>query len=150
MEAVTFPDPKVVEMIHENVVPLRLPHNHQPLAEQFKVKRTPHLIFLDGEGQEHHRIMGFTAPKELIPSLLLGNGKVLFDHEDFEGALRFLETLLREYPKSGVGPEAVFTRGVCLYKTTHQPKPLKEAYEKLRTDYPESEWTRRAFPYRML
>jgi tetratricopeptide (TPR) repeat protein len=150
MEAVTFPDPKVVATIHENVVPLRLPHNHQPLADQFKVKRTPHLIFLDGEGQEHHRITGFMAPEELIASLLLGNGKVFFDHEDFEIALRFLETLLRDYPKSGAAPEAIFIRGVCLYKTSHQTKPLKEAYEKLRADYPESEWTKRAFPYRLL
>jgi hypothetical protein len=150
METVTFPDPKVVATVHENVVPLRLPHNQQPLAGQFKVKKTPHLIFLDQEGQEHHRVTGFMAPEELIPALLLGKGKVLFDHEDFEHALRFLETLLGDYPKSRATPEAVFVRGVCLYKTTHQPRSLKEAYEKLRADFPESEWTERASPYRLL
>jgi tetratricopeptide (TPR) repeat protein len=150
MEAVTFPDPKVVDFIQGNMIPLRLPHDHKPLAEQFQVKRTPHLIALDGECKAHHRIIGFMPPEELIPSLFLGKAKVHFDGEDFEAALTFLEKLLEEYPKSGAAPEAIFIRGVCLYKKTHQPKPLKEAYERLHAEYPGNEWTKRAFPYRLL
>jgi hypothetical protein len=39
---------------------------------------------------------------------------------------------------------------VCLYKSTNNPKPLKEAYEQLKDQYPESEWTKRAYPYRLI
>jgi outer membrane protein assembly factor BamD (BamD/ComL family) len=94
--------------------------------------------------------VGFLSPEELIPSLLLGKAKIDFDHEDFAKALVSLEALLKDYPKSGAAPEAIFLRGVCGYKSTHTPKPLKEAYEKLAKDYPDSEWTKRAYPYRLL
>jgi hypothetical protein len=150
MGAVTFPDAKVMAFIKQNLIPIRLPHDHKPLAEQFQVKWTPALVTLDTEGKEHHRTVGFLSPEELIPSLLLGKAKIDFDHEDFAKALVSLEALLKDYPKSGAAPEAIFLRGVCGYKSTHTPKPLKEAYEKLAKDYPDSEWTKRAYPYRLL
>ena len=150
MGAVTFPEPKVIDFINGNVIPLRLPHDHKPLEEKFQVKRTPCLVTLDSEGSEHHRTVGFLPPEELIPSLLLGTAKVQFDHEAFGKALPRLEAIFKEHPKRGAAPEAIFLHGVCLYKTTHEAKPLKAAYEKLRAEYPESEWTKRASPYRLL
>lgn len=150
MGAVTFPDAKVSEYVVKNVIPLRLPHNHKPLSDQFQVKWTPTLVTLDQEGKEHHRTVGFLGPDEIIPSLMLGKAKIHFDHEQFEPALQILETLLKEYPKSDSAAEAIFLRGVCGYKSTHQAKPLKEAYEKLSAGYPGSEWTKRAYPYRLL
>ena len=150
MGAVTFPDAKVIAFINQNVIPIRLPHDHKPLAERFQIKWTPALVTLDAEGKEHHRTMGFLSPEELIPSLLLGKAKTDFDHEDFAKALMPLEDLLRDYPKSAAAPEAIFLRGVCLYKSMHNPKALKEIYEKLTKDYPDNEWTKRASPYRLI
>ena len=111
---------------------------------------TPTLVTLDIDGKEHHRTVGFLPPEEIIPSLLLGKAKVHFDHDEFQVALKSLEALLKDYPKSGAAPEAIFLRGVCGYKSTHNPKPLKEAYERLQKEYPESEWTKRALPYRLI
>jgi hypothetical protein len=150
MGAVTFPDTKVIAFINQNVIPIRLPHDHKPLAEKFQVKWTPALVTLDIEGKEHHRTVGFLSPEELIPSLLLGKAKIDFDHEDFANALQTLESLLQGYPKSAAAPEAIFLRGVCGYKNAHNPKALKEAYERLAKDYPDSEWTKRAYPYRLI
>jgi len=150
MGAVTFPDAKVIVFINQNVIPIRLPHDHKPLAEKFQVKWTPALVTLDMEGKEHHRTVGFLSPEELIPSLLLGKAKIDFDHEDFSNALLTLGNLLQGYPKSAAAPEAIFLHGVCGYKNAHNPKALKEAYERLAKDYPESEWTKRAYPYRLI
>jgi hypothetical protein len=150
MGAVTFPDAKVIAFINQNMIPIRLAHDHKPLAEQFQVKWTPALVTLDTEGKEHHRTVGFLSPEELIPSLLLGRGKVDFDHENFAKALVTLEDLLKDYPKSAAAPEAIFLRGVCGYKSANNPKSLKEAYERLAKDYPDSEWTKRAYPYRLI
>jgi hypothetical protein len=150
MGAVTFPDSKVIDFITQNVIALRLPHDHKPLADQFQVKWTPTLVTLDTDGKEHHRTVGFLGPEDLIPSLILGRAKIQSDQENFAEALKSLDALLKDYPKSGAAPEAVFMRGVCLYKTMHEAKPLKDAYEKLRAGYPESEWTKRAYPYRLL
>jgi hypothetical protein len=150
MDAVTYPNEKVVEFIERNFIPLRVAFDAKPLATDFKVRWTPTLITLDESGQEHHRTVGFLSPEELIPSLLLGMAKVCFDQNQFEPALSSLEKLLADHPKSDCAPEALYLRGVSRYKSTHSPKPLKEAYEELQRAYPSSEWAKRAAPYRLL
>jgi len=80
----------------------------------------------------------------------LGMAKVHFDADKFDDALTSLGKILSDYPNSDSAPEAIYLRGVSLYKSTDDPKPLKEAYEKLRDEYPKSEWTKRAYPYRLL
>ncbi|NVM57223.1 MAG: tetratricopeptide repeat protein [Desulfobacterales bacterium] len=150
MDAVTYPDAKVIAFISENMIPLRVPFDAEPLCSDFNVKWTPTLITLDSHGKEHHRTVGFLAPEELIPSLLLGMAKSYFETDRFDEALKSIEKLLEQYPKSDSSPEAIYLRGVCGYKSTKDPKPLKEAYEKLSAEHPSSEWTKRAFPYRLL
>jgi TolA-binding protein len=150
MDAVTYPNESVTEFIQKNMIPLRVAFDAQPLATDFNIKWTPTLITLDAEGKEHHRTVGFLPPEELTPSLLLGIAKTYFDQEKFSEALSALDKILAEYPKSDSAPEAIYWRGVCGYKSTHHPKPLKEAYEQLQTKHPSSEWTKRAYPYRLL
>jgi hypothetical protein len=150
MDAVTYPDPVVRAYFKGNIIPVRVAFDHETLAKKFGIKWTPALITLDAEGLEHHRTVGFLDPGELIPSLLLGRAKTDFDLDNFEGAIRTLESLLKDYPKSGSTPEAIFLDGVNRYKSSHDPKPLKEAYQRLKAEYPDSEWTKRAYPYRLL
>jgi len=150
MDAVTYPDARVISFVNENMIPLRVRFDDQPLATDFNVKWTPTIVTLDPEGKQHHRTVGFLAPEEFIPSLLLGIAKVYFDIDRFDVALAKLEKLLSDHPTSHSAPEALYLRGVSLYKGTDDPKPLKQAYEKLQDSYPDSEWTRRAYPYRLL
>lgn len=149
MDAVTYPDAKVIAFINEKIVPLRVPADNQ-LAAEYKVTWTPTLVTLDFYGREHHRTVGFLPPHELIPSLLLGVGKTDFDAEQFNDAVLHLNRLLADYPASAAAPEAVYLRGISRYKSSRDPKPLKEAYEKLKADYPASEWVHRAQPYSLL
>jgi hypothetical protein len=150
MDAVTYPDKKVNSFINENMTPLRVKFDTQPLATDFNVKWTPTLVTLGADGKEHHRTVGFLSPEELVPSLLLGMGKTCFETEKFNEALAYLEKLIGDYPGSDPVPEAVYLRGVCLYKSTNSPAPLKDAYEQLKAKYPSGEWTKRAYPYRLL
>jgi hypothetical protein len=150
MDTVTYPESKVVNFIEENFIPLRLAFDSKPHSEKFNVKWTPTLITLSPEAQEHHRSMGFLGPEELIPSLLLGLGKYHFDNDQFDEALCRLEQLAEGYGRSASAPEAIFLDGVCRYKLSHEPKPLKAAYEKLKATFPDSEWSKRAYPYRLL
>ena len=150
MDAVTYPDAEVIGFISKNLIPLRVQFDAQPLSSDFKVKWTPTLVTLDSYGTEHHRTVGFLSPEELIPSLLLGIAKTYFEADRFDQALQNFEKLLAEYPKSDSAPEAIYLQGVCRYKSTHDAKPLKEAYEKLSAEHPSSEWARRAYPYRLL
>jgi len=150
MDTVTYPESKVVRFIEENFIPLRLLFDSKPHSEKYNVKWTPTLITLSSEAQEHHRTVGFLGPEELIPSLLLGLGKYHFENDRFDEALARLEQLVDGYGQSGSAPEAIFLCGVCRYKRSHDPKPLKEAYEKLVAAFPDNEWTKRAYPYRLL
>jgi tetratricopeptide (TPR) repeat protein len=150
MDAVTYPDGKVTSFIYENMIPLRVKFDIQPLSTDFNIKWTPTLITLDSGGREHHRTVGFLSPEELIPSLLLGMGKSYLETDRFDEALAKLERLLAEHPKSDSVPEALYWRGVCRYKATDDPRPLKEAYEQLKAEHTSSEWTKRAYPYRLL
>jgi len=150
MDAVTYPDARVIQFISQKMIPLRVLFDAQPLSADFNIKWTPSLITLDAKGKEHHRTLGFLAPEELIPSLVLGIAKSDFEADQFDEALAGLDQLLAEYPKSDSTPEAVYLRGVCRYKSTQDPKPLKEAYEQLKAQHPSSEWTKRAYPYRLL
>lgn len=150
MDAVTYPDERVVEFVQKNLIPLRVAFDSQPLATQFNLKWTPTLITLDPDGKEHQRTVGFLPPEELIPSLLLGIAKSYFNRERFGEALSTLDKIVTDYSQSDSVPEAIYLRGVCGYKNTHNPKPLKEAYEYLQTKYPSNEWTKRAYPYRLL
>jgi tetratricopeptide (TPR) repeat protein len=150
MDAVTYPDEGVAKFIAENVIPLRVAFDHKPLSSDFKVKWTPTLIILDPDGVEHNRTVGFLGPQELIASLMLGIGKSHFEREEFDKAISNFSLLLEAYPKSDSAPEAIFLRGVSLYKSTEDPKPLRASYDKLSAEYPENEWTKRAYPYRLI
>ena len=132
------------------MVPIQVLFNAQPLATDFKVKWTPTVITLDEEGTEHHRTVGFLSPEEFIPSLMLGIGKLHFDREKFEPAMEWFDRLLIDYPRSDAAPEAVYLRGVAQFKGSHSATALKGIYERLQAEYPSSEWTKRANPYRLL
>jgi hypothetical protein len=150
MDAVTYPAKSVIEFIQKNMIPLRVPFNSKPLADDFNIKWTPTLITLDSRGKEHHRTVGFLPPEELVPSLLLGLGKIHFDQENLAQAIAIFDQVGAQYSKSDAAPEAIYLLCVSKYKSTHQAKPLKEAYERLQASFPASEWTKRAFPYRLL
>lgn len=94
--------------------------NEEPLATDFGVKWTPTIVTLDAKAEEHLRTIGFLSPKELIPSLLLGIGKVHFDADKFDDSVSRLENVLTDHPKSDATPEPIYIRGVCLYKKKHR------------------------------
>lgn len=150
MDAVTYPVLNVVECISKKMIALRVPADNQKLMAKFNISWTPTLIMLDADGNEHRRIVGFLPPDELVPALLLGIAQSHFELERFTEALKCLGELLEAYPGSKAAPEAVFLKGVCSFKNTHNPGLLKEAYQELSVVYPQSEWTQRAAPYRLL
>ena len=150
MDAVTYPDKQVVDFVKQNYIPLKVPYNLQPLSRDFNIKWTPVLITLDADMQEHHRTVGFLDPGAFIASSLLGIGKYHFDLDRFSQALEYFEKILSDHTSSDSTPEAIFLRGVSQYKSSGSPQPLKDAYEILNRTYPENEWTKRAYPYRLL
>jgi thioredoxin-related protein len=147
MDAVTYPNPAVVQFIEKNVVPVRILYNQQPLASQFKVKWTPTLILLDAEGNEVYRSEGFLPPDNLIPALILGIGKLELQHAVYDKAASHFSNIVSKYSESDEAPEAVYFLGVARFKATHDLKAMRDAYENLKAKYPKSSWTKKAQPY---
>jgi tetratricopeptide (TPR) repeat protein len=150
MDAVTYPDEGVIDYITQKLVPLRLPYNHERYAKEFKIEWTPTLIVLDSQGNESCRSTGFLPPDQLVPWLELGRGKAHFAAHRYDKAIEALDFVIKRYPKSKVAPEAIYFRGVSLYKHTKSAKPLREVYDQLSADYPDEEWTKKSYPYRLI
>jgi len=150
MDAVTYPDKKVSQFITENMIAVRIAHDQQPYATNFKIRWTPTLIVLDWEGHEVFRSVGYLPPEDMVPALMLGVGKVHFVRSQHGGAISVFSDLLERYPKSDQAPEALFFLGVARFKNTNDPKALQQLYEELSRRYPDSEWTKKARPYRSL
>lgn len=150
MEAVTFSDHNVIRLVNQRTVPLRIPYDHVPLSSRFRVNRTPNLIVLDAAWDEVHRHVGFLPPEEFVPFLLLGLAKVELARQAFDQAVCELQTLLNDHPRSASSAESIFLEGMARYKKNDDLKPLKEAYERLAKDFPESEWAKKASRYRFV
>ncbi len=147
MDAVTYPNENVVQFIEKNVIPVRILYNQQPLATRFKVKWTPTVILLDADGNEAYRNEGFLPPDSLISALILGIGKLELEHADYDKAASHFSDIASKYSESDEAPEAVYFLGVARFRTTKDLKAMREAYEKLKTKYPNSSWAKKAQPY---
>jgi hypothetical protein len=150
MDAITYPAEEVVEFVTGHLVPLRIVVDDKSFHEDYHVLWTPTLLILDYNGNEIQRTVGFYEPGEFIAMLLLGMAKVRLSHGECDGAQVSLNRLLEHYPGSDAVPEALYFRGVNLYKMKNNPLELKTAYEKLLADYPDSSWAKRAAPYRLI
>ncbi len=150
MDAVAYPDSAVIQFISENLIPLRIASDHPELGPQFRIKWTPSLLILDGDGVEHYRTLGFFPPQELIASLYLGMGKAHFNRAERPAAIKFFERVVAEFPKSFQVPEAVYLMGVSRYIETKDVAHLIGIYDRLASEHPQSQWLMRADPYRLL
>lgn len=150
MDAVAYTDPAVVSFVTKNLIPLRIPAGDPELGPRFRVKWTPTLLILDEAGEEQYRSLGFYPPNELIPSLLLGMGKALFNLPDRPAACDCFAKILADYPSSSMAPEAVYLQGVSRYIESHDVSNLIGIYDCLLAEYPASPWLMRADPYRLL
>lgn len=150
MDAVTLLDSGVSNFLTDRMIPLHATANTSTLAADFRVVWTPTIIVLDFYGREHQRTVGFLPPEEMVASLLLGIGKSALDNGQYNEAVLQLNTLLNGYPRSTAAPEAVYLRGVSRFKSSQSPSALKECCQQLSTQYPDSEWAKRAQPFSLL
>jgi TolA-binding protein len=150
MGTVTYSNEKVVKFVDFTFVPVQIETSHKDLVEQFKVTWTPTVILLDADGNEKYRTVGYLAPDDFIATYMVAKGHWSFEAVQYPEAQAMFEEALAKYPNSLAASEAVFFLGVTRYRHTHEPKHLREAYEILTARFPQSEWAKRADPYRQI
>lgn len=150
LEEQTFADGKVTGFVMESLVPMRMDIGKKAFYEKYNVIWTPTILILDYTGNEIQRSIGFLDSEEFIATMHLGIAKVHFITGEFDAANVHLKRLLNQFGNSTLIPEAIYFQGVNLYKQKGDTTPLKEAHERLTTDYPDSSWAIRAEPYNSL
>jgi hypothetical protein len=105
------------------------------MFQEHLVAWTPTIALLDMEGREHYRFIGFLTAPEMSARILLDGAKsalFLKRYDLYQGTFAM--------------PEAIYYSGVLQYLTSHEPKFLRQGLERLRKEFPGSEWTMRAKP----
>mgnify|MGYP003936786031 CR=1 FL=1 len=137
--------------MEEGFVPLRINKDKQEaMFKDYLVTWTPTIALLDREGKEHYRFTGFLSPQELCARIILNGAKTEFDLDDHDRALAMANRVIDEYAGTFAVPEAVFYRCVVQYVSSDEAKFLREGLERLRKEFPDSEWTMRAKPYEQI
>jgi hypothetical protein len=148
MDAVTYPTEYVTDYIVENCVAWRADFNTETaLLRRFIVNWTPTLVFLDKNGREHYRLLGFLPPEAFIVHLMLAQAKIAFETSKYAEAENLFDRIVNEHPESEQVPQAIYFRGVSRRKLTKDDSYLDEAAEELKRAFPESEWTMRTNPW---
>ncbi len=77
MDAVTYPNQKVIDFIQTTLIPLQLLSNAEPYAGDYGVKWTPNLLIIDDEGKVYQRAVGFHPACRIHSMVAPGHRKSL-------------------------------------------------------------------------
>lgn len=150
MGAVTYPDERVAKFLSLNFVPVQIETSNTAMMQKFAVSWTPTLIVLDADGREHYRAVGFFTPDDMLATFLTAKGRWALDTDQLADARAIFEEAISCYADRDAAAEATFFLGVARYKLSHDPKPLREAYDLLNANFPHSLWTKQADHYRLI
>ena len=144
-----YTDPRVIELIGEYFVPVRVhvkenASEFKRLGERFGAQWTPTVLVLDGKEQERHRTEGFLPAEDFAAQLLLGAAHAKFSSGDFVEAARLFEDVLNTYPQGEAAPEAQYWAGVSRYKATGDASALKDTARRFSERFQDTSWAKKA------
>ena len=144
-----YPDPRVIELIDTQFVPVRVHVKEQraafrELGGRFGAHWTPTTIFVDRQGVERHRIEGFLPADDYIAQLHLGLGHASFAAGEFIDAERDFSWVLEHFPDGDAAPEALYWAGVSRYKASNDPAALAATTEAFRSRHSNTSWAKKA------
>ena len=144
LEADVYPQATVETTIGKRFVPVRIHFRERPQdRRRFNVVWTPTVILADADGTECHRIVGFLPVNDFLAHLHLGLAKAAFGQDRFEESQQAFQEIVRRHSQTDAAPEAVYWAGVSEYKRTHERQTLTSTGERLRDQYPTSEWAKK-------
>ena len=102
---------------------------------------------MDPEVKERWRLEGYLPKTEFRAQLELGLARVDFMHKRWSDAEQKYSRIAERYPDTAAAPEAIYWRGVSLYKGTNDHLVLKPVAEKLKAEYPNNIWELKGYPW---
>jgi len=93
LEAVTWTDECVANIVNSQFIPLRINGMKQrSMFKEYRIVRTPTIAFLDMDGREHRRLTGFFAPPEICARILLDAAETAISLKRYDLAQGHLNT----------------------------------------------------------
>lgn len=145
LDAVTYPDPAVVEAVMSRFVPLKLNLFRSPreVIRPLDVIWTPTILFSDRRGTVHYRSLNFLPPSLFLTLLDIGEANVDLRWSRTEHALDLLQAAYQRDPDSALAPEVLYWWGIAIYLKSHTNDDLYGIWNVLRERFPDSIWTAR-------
>ena len=143
MGAVTYPDQRVARLINDNFVPVQINVvEHPEFTDRFLQRWTPAIFFIDAEGREHRRQLGYAFPDDFVADLHIGLAQEAFDNKRYEEAVARYEHIVNELPDSLDAPEALYMVGVAKYRATGDGSYLGIYWDQVAERYPGTRWAK--------
>ncbi|MBI4565688.1 MAG: tetratricopeptide repeat protein [Planctomycetes bacterium] len=144
LERATFPEEAVATEVNEWVVPVKLNVlKDRELTKRHRVPWTPAFLFVDAEGVEQHRFMGYLPPDEFSAQIHLAAGKDAFAKGDYGAARRRYQDLVDRYGRTDAAPEALYWTGVCDFKLTKDESKIYDRCREVVQRYPGHIWAKK-------
>lgn len=148
MDAVTYPNEQVTQLLNKEFASVKcnVQEKVPDLLLNFgKIQWTPTFVIADYMKNQIRRIIGYRPPVEFLAELHVSLGLIDLLHTRNREALLQFEGIANRFPRSLVAAESVFWKGIAAYRIAGGNREvLKEHWNQLLTDYPESTWWDRA------
>jgi tetratricopeptide (TPR) repeat protein len=145
MDTVTYPDSRVASLVREDFVPVKVMVKEKPdVAARYDVAWTPNVVVADDAGKTHARIEGYLPPEDFVSQLALALGRYRFDRQEYPRAIHHFEEVARRHKGTEAAAQALYWLGVSHYKQSKDPAQLRPSWQQLISEYPKSEWAKRA------
>jgi uncharacterized protein YyaL (SSP411 family) len=146
MGAVTYPNPEVERYLERHFVPVQFNVVEQPdVMDQFNSAWTPTVIVRDPDGREYRRSLGYLDPKRFLGEMALARLGESLHRRDFKTAAdRVAEALELTKEDRAREPEALYFGSVAQYKASNDVEKLKQGWNRLLDQFPESDWAKKA------
>jgi len=144
MERGVFSKKEILARLAIEFVLLRITPDAPADFRNYNINATPAFLILGPTGMEFERFTGFLDTPGLMAFCLLGLGKWRYDLGQADIARDHMEELTSLYAGSVSAAEGLFLRGIYRYRTTKDRSHLRESYDTLARQYPDSPWVKRS------
>jgi hypothetical protein len=142
MDAITYPEPDIVELLNSEFVGVKLNTRDQVEdVRRFAMVWTPRLLVLTQHGEIVRDITGFLPSKALLAELGLGHGIAELRSARFPQAKIDFERIEAASISDESVAEALYWKGVATYRLGQGEKePLFEIWREIVSRFPGTIW----------
>lgn len=147
MDAVTYPEPSVVEYLSANFVLYKASMEMRESWQHFRANHivwTPSFGFADRNGSMHYQSQGFFPPEEFLSALRVGRARCLMAWTRSAEAIKELEAAASV--ENSMTPEVLFWLSVAAWLERRDTTRMYSIWGEMADRYPDSPWTRRTYP----